>query len=194
MHINNKVLGFNMDGNKIRILRKEKGMTIDELSSRSGFTSSYISQVERNLIEPSLSALSKICKTLNISPYYFMDNEDDNIVITRKEDRQKLVYPEEGRELYYLLPINSDNKLRFKFDIYETIIEPGKWDSQNFIIIESDKCVIIKKGTLLVKVNDSNEILQDGDSIYIGSNTPHKLYNPTEEICEIQCIIAPQVH
>ncbi|MFA9424259.1 MAG: helix-turn-helix domain-containing protein, partial [Sedimentibacter sp.] len=42
-----------MDGNKVRKLRKFNGMTIDDLSEKSGFTSSYISQVERNLIEPS---------------------------------------------------------------------------------------------------------------------------------------------
>jgi mannose-6-phosphate isomerase-like protein (cupin superfamily) len=61
-------------------------------------------------------------------------------------------------------------------------------------MLESDKCVIIKKGKLLVKFNDKNEILQEGDSIYICSNTPHKIYNPTEETCEILCIISPQIY
>ncbi len=183
-----------MDGNKVRSLRKKRSMTIDELSSKSGFTSSYISQVERNIIEPSLSALSKICKVLEISPYYFIDNDDDNVIITRREDRQKLLMGENDREIVYLLPINSEKKSKFKFNAYETIIDPGKWDSQKFIIIESDKLVIIKKGTLLVKINDDNEILQEGDNIYICSNTPHKIYNPTEEICEILCIISPQVY
>ncbi|MBP1925572.1 transcriptional regulator with XRE-family HTH domain [Sedimentibacter acidaminivorans] len=182
-----------MDGNKVRSLRKKKSMTIDDLSLKSGFTASYISQVERNLIEPSLSALSKICKVLEISPYYFIDN-DDNVIITRKEDRQKLLMGENDKEIVYLLPINSEKKSKFKFDAYETKIEPGKWDSTNFIIIDSDKFVIIKKGTLLVKVNDDNEILQEGDSIYICSNTPHNIYNPTEEISEILCIISPQAY
>jgi transcriptional regulator with XRE-family HTH domain len=183
-----------MDGNKVRMLRKKKSMTIDELSSKSGFTSSYISQVERNLIEPSLSALGRICKVLEISPYYFMDNDDDSVTITRKEDRQKLLISESNKEINYLLPINSNKKTNFKFDIYETIVNPDNWDSSNFIMLESDKCVIIKKGTLLVKFNDKNEILQEGDSIYICSNTPHKIYNPTEETCEILCIISPQIY
>jgi len=182
-----------MDGNKVRVLRKKKGMNIDELSLKSGFTSSYISQVERNLVEPSLTALSKICKVLEISPYYFMDNDDDSVTITRKEDRQKLLMSESNKEIDYLLPINSSKITNFKFDIYETKIYPGNWDSSNFIIMESDKCVIIKRGTLLVKFSDKNEILQDGDTIYIRSNTPHKIYNPTEEICEILCVISPLV-
>jgi len=183
-----------MDGNKVRKLRKEKGMTIDELSAKSGFTSSYISQVERNLIEPSLSALTKICKVLEISPYYFMDNQENNVIVTRKEERQKLVITEYHKELQFLIPINDEKKSKFNFNVFETIIGPGKWDSQNFIIIDSDKCVIIKKGTLLININDYNELLQEGDSIYICSNTPHKLYNPTEENCDIICIISPQIY
>lgn len=183
-----------MDGNKVRKLRKEMGMTIDDLSEKSGFTSSYISQVERNLIEPSLSALSKICKVLEISPYYFIDNQENGVIITRKEDRQKLLITRNNKELQFLVPINDEKKSKFKFGVYETTISPGKWDSQNFIIIDSDKCVIIKRGTLLVNINDYNELLQEGDSIYICSNIPHKLYNPTEEVCEIICIISPQIY
>lgn len=183
-----------MDGYKVRRLRKEQGMTMDELSSKSGFTSSYISQVERNLIEPSLSALSKICKVLQISPYYFIDNQENNVMITRKEDRQKLLIKENNKELQFLVPINDEKKSKFKFGVYESKVSPGMWDSQNIVLIDSDKCVIIKRGTLLVNINDYNELLQEGDSIYICSNTPHRLYNPTEEICEIICIFSPQIY
>ncbi len=183
-----------MDGNKVRKLRKQQGMTIDDLSSKSGFTSSYISQVERNLIEPSLSALSKICRVLNTSPYYFIENDEDDVVITRKEDRQRLIIPENNRELQFILPMNDENKKKFKFNVFKVVINPGNWDSQKFIVIDSDKCVIINKGTLLVAVNDYNELLQEGDSIYISSNTPHKLYNPTDDDIEITCVISPSIY
>lgn len=183
-----------MDGNKVRKLRKQQGMTIDDLSTKSGFTSSYISQVERNLIEPSLSALSKICKVLNTSPYYFIENDEDDIVITRKEDRQKLYIPENSKELQFVIPMNNENKKKLKFNVFKAIINPGNWDSQKFVVIDSDKCVIINKGTLLVVINDYNELLQEGDSVYISSNTPHKLYNPTDDDIEITCIISPSIY
>ena len=84
-------------------------MTIDELSEKSGFTSSYISQVERNLIEPSLSALTKICKVLNVSPYFFLD-DTSNVTVTRREERQKLMNPENYQELEFLIPIGNEHK------------------------------------------------------------------------------------
>lgn len=183
-----------MNGNKVRKLRKQQGMTIDELSLKSGFTSSYISQVERNLIEPSLSALRKICKALNASPYYFIEDDENNVIVTRKEDRQKLYFPEDNKELQFIVPINNENNNKIKFNVYNAVISPGNWDSQNFVVIDSDKCVIINKGILLVTINDYNELLQEGDSIYICANIPHKMHNPTDEDIDITCIISPSIY
>ncbi len=179
-----------MDGNKVRKLRKFNRMTIEELSVKSGFTASYISQVERNLIEPSLTALKKICEVLNVSPYYFLD-DSNSVVVTRKEDRQKLKIPANDSELEYIVPITEEYKSRIKMNIYRYSLKPGMWDNDNFSIIDSDKCVIIIKGKLIVNFIDYNEIVEEGDSIYICSNVPHKLFNPSEEETELLCIISP---
>ncbi|MEL7646577.1 MAG: XRE family transcriptional regulator [Sedimentibacter sp.] len=180
-----------MDGNKVRKLRKYNDMTIDALSEKSGFTSSYISQVERNLIEPSLSALTKICKVFNVSPYYFLD-EEGNVTVTRKEERQKLTIPENNQELEFLIPIGNGRNNRFS--VYKSFLEPGKWESENFSIIDFDKCVIILKGRLIVNFADYNEIIEEGDSIYICSDVPHKLFNPSEETTQYMCITSPAAY
>ena len=181
-----------MDGSKVRKLRKLKEMTIEELSVKSGFTASYISQVERNLIEPSLTALSKICKVLNVAPYYFLD-DSNNFIVTRKEERQKLIVPYNNQELEYLVPLTEEYKSKIKLGIYKCDLNPGMWDNDNFSIIDSDKCVIILKGKLIVNFTDYNEIIEEGDSIYICSNVPHKLFNPSDEKTELICIISPNV-
>lgn len=178
-----------MDGSKIRKLRKLNEMTIEELSNKSGFTASYISQVERNLIEPSLTALGKICKVLNVSTYYFLD-DNNNVIVTRKEDRQKLIIPENNQELEYFVPITEEYKNKIKMGIYRYVLNPGLWDNEKFSIIDSDKCVIIVKGKLIVNFTDYNEIIEEGDSIYICSNIPHKLFNPSDERTELICIIS----
>lgn len=178
-----------MDGTKVRRLRKMNDMTIEKLSEKTGFTASYISQVERNLIEPSLTALGKICKVLNVSPYYFLDDES-NVIVTRKEERQILYISEKDMEFEYLLPIEKENN-KAKLKIYKFSLNSGKWDNDNFSIIDSDKCVIILKGKLIVTFSDYNEILDEGDSMYISSYVPHKLFNPSDERTEILCIITP---
>lgn len=182
-----------MDGSKVRKLRKLKDMTIEELSEESGFTASYISQVERNLIEPSLTALDKICKALNVSPYYFLDDVN-NVIVTRREERQRLVVPGKDNELEYYVPISDEYKNKTRISIYKYVLNPGKWDNDKFSIIDFDKCVIIIKGKLIVKFTDYNEIIEEGDSIYICSNVPHKLFNPSDEKAELFCVISPAAY
>lgn len=179
-----------MNGIKLRKYRKLMNLTIEELAQKADFTPSYISQVERNLIEPSLTALNKICKVLNVSPYYFLDDSNNSIVI-RKEDRQILTVPDKRQEIEYLLPVTEEYKNKIKMSVYKLILNPGTWDNNNFSIIDSDKCVIIVKGKLIVNFTDYNEIIEEGDSIYIGSYVPHKLFNPSDEKSELICIISP---
>ncbi|WP_306982226.1 helix-turn-helix domain-containing protein [Alkalicoccobacillus murimartini] len=57
-----------MDGKRIRSLRKERGMTLNQLSEYSGVSKSYISYVERGLQKnPSIEILSKLSKAMDIT-------------------------------------------------------------------------------------------------------------------------------
>lgn len=55
-------------GEKIRILRKEKGLTQEDLAEKSNLQDSYISGVENGDRNISLLTLEKIIKALDVSP------------------------------------------------------------------------------------------------------------------------------
>lgn len=52
-------------GEKLRILRKQKGYTTREVGSRIGVTNSYISKIENGRI-PSLTTLKKLCELYDV--------------------------------------------------------------------------------------------------------------------------------
>jgi transcriptional regulator with XRE-family HTH domain len=54
------------DPNPLRVLRKSKGWTIEELSNRSGIPMSTLSRVERGLQEPSTGTLVKLARALDL--------------------------------------------------------------------------------------------------------------------------------
>ena len=54
-----------MIGEKIKAVRMEKGITAKELAIKSEVTPGYISQIERELISPSLSVLMRICQVFH---------------------------------------------------------------------------------------------------------------------------------
>ena len=67
-----------MYGNRIREARKKKGMTLKQVADATGYTIGHISQIERNLKSPSLSALRKIAACLECSEVWLiMGGSDD---------------------------------------------------------------------------------------------------------------------
>ncbi|MDD3436311.1 MAG: helix-turn-helix transcriptional regulator [Candidatus Gastranaerophilales bacterium] len=63
---------------RIRFLRKEKGLKMEQLAYQSGISKGGLSEIERNLKEPRAFTILKICAGLNISMRDFFDFEDLN--------------------------------------------------------------------------------------------------------------------
>ncbi|MGP4060930.1 helix-turn-helix domain-containing protein [Halobacillus sp. H74] len=54
-------------GEKIRVLRMEKGLSVNEFARKSGVSKSYISNIERGVQKnPSLIVMGKLAKTLDV--------------------------------------------------------------------------------------------------------------------------------
>ena len=57
----------------LRILRKDKNLTQDELSHLAGLDRTYISGIERGIRNLTINSLEEIIKALNLSPDEFLD-------------------------------------------------------------------------------------------------------------------------
>jgi XRE family transcriptional regulator, master regulator for biofilm formation len=56
-----------MIGERVKLLRKEKKMSLSELAEQAGVAKSYLSSLERNLqTNPSIQFLEKIAAVLNV--------------------------------------------------------------------------------------------------------------------------------
>ena len=68
-----------MIGQRIQILRKDKGMSLSELSNKAGIAKSYLSSIERGIQQnPSIQFLEKISAVL--------DTTVDQLVMDVKEN------------------------------------------------------------------------------------------------------------
>ena len=172
-----------MNGEIIRRLRKEKNITIKELAAKAEFTVGYISQIERNLVDPSISALEKLAKALNVSVGTFFTQQTESFVV-RKNSR-KSIFVNENTEIKLISPMLENLGFTPEIFVFERIIEPGNWSSLQFESGNYQKCIYVKKGKLLVEFEGYNEVLQEEDSIFIGSNVSHKCYNPDSVNAEI---------
>lgn len=169
-----------MLGSKIRELRQQNGMTLNELAEKTQFTASYLSQIERELIDPSLSSLRKISNAFGVALYYFLADEVKDHVLIKANQRKRLDLPNSSIIYEFITPI-ADASSKTKMDIIYFELEPESWSSEESLIHASDECILVLKGTIEASVGDCKYLLNDGDSLYIRENSYHRLFNPSKE-------------
>lgn len=65
-----------MESNRIREIRKEKGITQNELADKIGVKRAVISKYENGVISPSLNQIQKIADVLNVETVDLLSTDD----------------------------------------------------------------------------------------------------------------------
>src|SRR4051812_45570056 len=72
-------------GARVRTLRRERGLTIEQLAAATGLTKGFISQLERDRTAPSLSSIARICDALGVSLSRIFERDPAPALIRRDE-------------------------------------------------------------------------------------------------------------
>ena len=62
-------------GDKIRLMRAEKSLSLQELSQKAGISVSYLSEIERGTVYPALSTLRRVAEGIGAPPTALMGHE-----------------------------------------------------------------------------------------------------------------------
>lgn len=163
-------------GKKIRNLRKSSNQSLADLAEKIGKTSSYLSQIERGLAEPSLSALRQVSDALNTPIFYFLVDEKEYNTVVRKDERKMITFPNSNISVELI----SASRNR-QIEMIETTLEAGEKFSREENTHEGEECILVKKGELNIMIGKEEYDLNEGDSIYFLSSLPHNITNTGEE-------------
>lgn len=183
-----------MIGEKIKQYRKNKSMTLSHLGEKADVTASYLSQVERGIIEPSISTLRKIANVFGLPVYYFfLEESKDNFLITKAE-RKIATLRDNDLTTSFITPVNLDSD-SLNMVAFETVIAPfserGKIHES---VHDAEEIILIQKGSLQIAIGEDVHELNIGDSIYIKANVKHTMKNISDE--EVICLscISPGIY
>lgn len=184
-----------MIGQKIRRIRKSKNLTIVELSEQINVTSGYISQIERDLISPSLAVLKRLSEALevNLSSLFLEDNDQDVITIQQKE-RTKVKFGHINVELEFITPKLNNNDKTNSVEAFLFKLEPKTWISEYTIIYETKVYLYVLSGEMQFNVGDNIYNISKGDSICVPENIGYMIFNNNDVESEALCIISPAIH
>lgn len=186
-----KDLEMNIDiGKKIRELRKSKNFSIIDLSKESGLSTGLISQIERNMVVPSIKVMWKIANVLEVNIGYFFDEDDENIeekIVVRK-DHRKSINTNDSTKSYELLMPNLNNK---SIEFILITLDKETKINKELVSHKGEECGYIIEGKMKIILENKEYILEKGDSFYFDSKIPHVYENYGDETCVLVCAMTP---
>ena len=161
-------------GERVRRIREEKGLTLQDVASRTGFDPSYLSKIESGDHSPPLGVLIKLGKALDMKMGYFISGgETKAYTVVREAERQRVSRRAAADDKAYgytyqsLAPGKTDRHM----EPFIVVLEPSKdevlssHDGQEFIYV--------LEGRMEAVLDKERVILDAGDAIYYDSNLPH---------------------
>ena len=161
-------------GTKLRDLRRSRRLTMKDVAAASELTESFISQVERDSVNPSIASLLRITSALGVHIADLFDRAGTpNGRVVRRSQRSRMVYPGFASWDGLLSP-----NLQGKLQVTWAESDPGgSSGDQPYTHPGDEECIVVIKGTLEVCVGDERYVLKAGDAITFESRTPHKWKN-----------------
>ncbi|MEX3712431.1 XRE family transcriptional regulator [Cytobacillus horneckiae] len=162
--------------NKIREIRKKQGLTLADLSGKTGLSQGLLSQIERGLVDPTVSNFWKICTALNTPMNYFFEGQKEDRIVIRKGEHRLLQLSNDKVLYHELIPshVGDDQILLVE-------ILPGEQSEMELISHPGVEFGFVVQGEMKIVLGQEEILLGEGDSVHFQSTTPHRYMNVGEE-------------
>ena len=173
-------------GAKLRALRKGQKLSLKKASERIGCAPSYLSMVENDKVDPSISRLKKIAEGLGTTIVRLFDDNVGEEVVMRKAKRPRASFQRSKLRIEVLVPRGPDRAM----DARLAIVGPGGGSVGDYKH-EGEEFGLILEGSLELNVNEASYTLGQGDSFYFHSQQDHSFTNPGDKDCRILWVNHP---
>ncbi len=177
---------------RLKALRQDRGISQKALARGVGVTPSTISQIEGNLIYPSLPALVKMAEILAVDVSAFFQEQTDRPrqAVFKASDQATSIsdHAPEGVAVQRLLP----QAFNAGAEAYLITIQAAAAIDRHFLAHKGEEIGYLLSGRLEVTLQDRIHVLAGGDLVYLTVDTPTNWINPSPEpACFLWLTIAP---
>ncbi len=174
-------------GQRVRALRRERGLTLDGLARRSGVSRAMISKLERGEKNPTLVVAAKVAEGLGVSLSQVVGTEERReVVVIRRERRMVMRDPETGFERQLLSPSFAGRGIEFIRNVVPVGSTSGGFPPHRRGVSEY---VVVERGRLRALLGSDEYFLERGDALYFEADVTHRFDNAGEEECSYYLVI-----
>ena len=164
-------------GFKIRRIRQERRLTLQDLADATGLSKPLLSQIENEQVIPPLATLLRIAKAFRVQLQSFFQEEGSSArcVLTRAgESRKILRRPAESENpapyTYHSLAYGKKNR---NLEPFLVEFDDSDWREEMMVSHEGEEFVFLLDGELELHYADQIYAMGPGDSVYYDSAERH---------------------
>lgn len=174
-------------GKRIREIRTHRGLSLRELSERSGLNINTLSLVENARSSPSVSTLQQLSRALEVPITAFFESEpvQKRVVYTPAEARPQANFGTTRME--NLGKDMAGNAVQ----PFVVTLEPGAGSGSQMIVHTGYEFVYCLSGKIRYRIEGVEYILSPGDSIVFESHLSHCWENPGSENSQMILTLFP---
>lgn len=173
-------------GQRLRMLREERNISIRELARRSSLSANALSMIERGLTSPSVSTLDRIARALGIpiTAFFRQEPERRQVVFIKANEYMRIPF------MRGLLESLGGEFFSGNMEAFLLTLESGGNSGPSRITHDGHEFVFCLRGTLEYEVAGERHLLETGDSLIFGAKMPHRWCNPGDVVANAVIVIA----
>ena len=172
-------------GTKLRDLRKQNGLTQQELADRAELTKGFISQLEQGQVTPSLVTLLDLIECLGTTPSNFFKSSGAEKVVFRESDSFEKI-DEEGNSITWIVPSAQSNQMEpvlVTLPPHAALPTDDPHNGEEFGYVLSGRIALYRQETRFD--------VKAGESFYYEADKPHRIENPGSRPARLLWISTP---
>ncbi len=182
-------------GRQLRLRRKVRGLSLQDVAERSGVSIGQLSQIERGLSAPSLKSLGAVCRALDMPMGWLFDgpenaSADEADTIVRAKGRRTLNLGHKGMVKELLTPDAVPG-----IQMMRIVIQPGGSSGpEPYNNATGAKCGLVVAGRLGLEVEGRRFRLAPGDSFAFDATKMIRFWCDGDRACEVVWVVTPAVY
>lgn len=171
-------------GKKLKELRLQNDLTLNDLASRSELTKGFLSQVERNLTTPSIATLEDILEALGTNMSEFFREEEEKQIVFQTKDFFEDV--QDDYTIEWVIPNAQKNQM----EPILLMLHPHK-KSHELLAYQGEEFGYVLKGNVTLVCGNKKYKLKAQETFYLEGTKSHYLYNHGSSDAKVLWITTP---
>lgn len=177
-------------GDRVRLLREQADLTLEQVAKLSGVSRAMLSKVERGEKSPTIGVAKRIAHALGTS-FSALVGDDGTarraFALVRKDQRQVFRDAETGFERHLLSPLMAGIPVEVVLHHLPAKTSTGRLPPYP---TGATKHVLASRGRIVVGVDKIETVLEEGDTLYFEADVEHWVENRTARPAEYYLVIS----